>query len=117
MSQPNYNQFSKTQLIQEIKKKEYARRRAWTSFYNLFDENLKLYEKLEDIKKSKDQSSEFLLKQFVEMFDELKKKAECPICYDALKKDNLSVSSCGHLHCKECIGKIEECSICKRKLF
>lgn len=41
---------------------------------------------------------------------------KCCICLDKPSLDDYSVSKCGHDYCKECIGKIETCSICRDKL-
>ena len=50
------------------------------------------------------------------MYDELKLFKECPICWETLSKENAKLSNCGHLHCRTCVAKIHECSICRKKI-
>ena len=41
----------------------------------------------------------------------------CTICLDEVTLANFVVARCGHHYCDECFEKINECSLCKRKLY
>ena len=104
-------------------------KQGWCVYY-------KVQDNLDDISTILDERNEFINKikydldegiaicsfhvfqQFVEMFDELKKKVECPYCFDYLKKDTIHIPRCGHLCCKECYEKIRQntckCGICNK---
>jgi DNA repair protein RAD5 len=38
---------------------------------------------------------------------------ECSICYKEIDKTDMTVTSCCHLYCNDCIALIEKCSICR----
>lgn len=58
---------------------------------------------------------EHLKKMFLELYDKVGEMCDCPICFEAMRKDNTDVPLCGHLVCKECRTRITECPVCKRK--
>jgi hypothetical protein len=60
---------------------------------------------------------EFVKNEITELLKELKKEIECPICYEELKSDEIKFSSCGHKYCQDCLSKIEECAICRKKIY
>lgn len=45
---------------------------------------------------------------------------QCPICLDKLDSKNISITSCGHFFCKECIREnlriSNKCPMCRRKI-
>ena len=41
----------------------------------------------------------------------------CTICLDEVTLANFVVARCGHHYCDECFEQINECSMCKRKLY
>ena len=45
----------------------------------------------------------------------------CSICIDTIDTDNLQMTNCGHIYCKECFRKNEEktdnCAICRSKCY
>ena len=60
---------------------------------------------------------EFVEGEIKELYAQLKKTVECPICYEELNKDTMKFSSCGHKYCKNCLEKISECSICRKTIY
>ena len=41
----------------------------------------------------------------------------CTICLEEVTLANFVVARCGHHYCDECFEQINECSMCKRKLY
>ena len=41
----------------------------------------------------------------------------CTICLDEVTLANFVVARCGHYYCDECFEQINECSLCKSKLY
>ena len=60
---------------------------------------------------------EFVKNEMKDMIKELKKEIECPICLTELKSDEIKFSSCGHKYCASCLAKIDECAICRKKIY
>ena len=65
-------------------------------------------------------------KEFQEMADALKKKWDCPVCFDTKDINDLTITNCGHFYCKPCLvqwkeackaqGKDKwECGMCRKK--
>ena len=44
-------------------------------------------------------------------------RKECPICYEELSKDDIKFASCGHKYCETCLSKIDNCAICRKKIY
>ena len=100
----------------------------WNEMYNdlmgsrgtFVQENKELRKKIEE---NEDIDITFLKKQFIEMYDTLKKEGECPICYGALAKENIHVANCGHMLCKGCLkliydaappSTLPKCGMCQK---
>ena len=65
---------------------------------------------------------EYLKKQFIELYAQVGKLTDCPVCYETMTKENSEVGNCGHLICKVCKDTIcqsakKECPICKKKYY
>lgn len=92
---------------------------AWAQYFQSRTEHIQkmseLHKKIEKINKSSWIPKHFL-NNYLEMANELKREISCIICYDSVNKDNVSITLCGHIYCKVCISKINECSVCKKKL-
>jgi len=58
---------------------------------------------------------EHLTKMFLELYDKVGEITDCPVCFDGMTKENTTVPMCGHLVCKACKAKLEECPICRKK--
>lgn len=43
----------------------------------------------------------------------LEKEKHCPICYEDLTLNSITVTSCGHSFCQTCRSQINTCSICR----
>lgn len=54
--------------------------------------------------------------EFKDMLKALKKKIECPICYNVIEPDDMKLTNCGHKYCPDCFEKIDKCAICRKSL-
>ena len=112
----------------EKKRLETKAKAGWASFYamkNRYDSlgdyvdeiktrNNELVKQLRD---GNDVDVSYLKSQFLDMYDRLKLETECPICFETLGKDNAKLTNCGHLHCRDCEAKLDNCSICRKKIY
>ena len=46
---------------------------------------------------------EHIKEELKNMAKELKKKWECPICYDFIADEQLLITNCGHYYCVPCL--------------
>ena len=88
-------------------------------FHGVLFDNMALIQKIRNDELNGDDITH-LKKQFVEMYDMLKKETECPVCFDVLNKENIEVPKCGHIICKTCLDTIKEsdnkiCPECRKK--
>ena len=60
---------------------------------------------------------EFIENELRDLMISLKKQIECPICYDELDAKDIKFSSCGHKYCGECLSKIDDCAVCRKKIY
>ena len=117
----------------EKKRLESKAKVGWKNYYTLRDdfdelsqyfsevraENKKL---IETIKSGGDVDTEYLKKQFLDLYEKVGELTDCPVCFETLTKENSDVPSCGHLICKGCKLNIcnmgnKECPICKAKYW
>ena len=59
----------------------------------------------------------FLQQELRDLMVSLKKQIECPICLHELDAKDIKFSSCGHKYCGECLSRIDECAVCRRKIY
>jgi len=59
----------------------------------------------------------FLQEELRDLMISLKKQIECPICMDELDAKDIKFSSCGHKYCQTCLSKLDECAVCRKKIF
>ena len=101
---------------------------GWAAFYKAEQEThrikMKYYQRhiaLTNQIKERDEEKahipDFVKNELTEMIKELKKEIECPICYDILEPEKIKFSSCGHKYCETCLSKINECAICRKKIY
>jgi hypothetical protein len=62
-----------------------------------------------------------LSKEFFDMALELRKEMNCPICMEAVNRENVVHTFCGHLYCQPCLDQLKaqpqpKCATCRRKL-
>ena len=96
---------------------------GWALFYQssedyheLFLEYHRRVKELED--KIKDESvPQFIIEEIKELYKDLNKSLECPICFETLETKDIKFSSCGHKYCNTCLKKLNECAICRRKIY
>lgn len=72
---------------------------------------------IENEKKTEEILPEFVEAEMKELYSQLKKTVECPICLQDINKDTMKFSSCGHKYCKTCLSKINECAICRKQIY
>lgn len=81
------------------------------------ERNYQLVKELRNEQETSDDKHNYLKKEFLEMYDVLKKFTECPVCYETIKKDTAKVGNCGHIVCKDCYEKLNECPICRKRYY
>ena len=60
---------------------------------------------------------EFVKTELTELIGKLKIEVSCPICFEDLPSQDIKFSSCGHKFCATCLSKINECAICRKKIY
>ena len=95
---------------------------AWSRYYNEVDRNMDLHRKYCEIVNgmNSEMNSELpthLLEEMKELYNLLKKEIDCPICMEIINNDTLKITNCGHKYCMTCYDRIEECAICRKKIF
>ena len=79
---------------------------AWAQYYNVLNERLHDDRNHYAIinRSSADVSvPQHIKDELIAMATELKKKWECPVCFDMIEDGNLEITNCGHFYCKECL--------------
>lgn len=109
----------------KLKSLERKSKTGWACFYKVQEDNHKLnqenYELLKKLKNITNEDNqnlpENLVNEIREFYEVMKRKIECPICYDEMGSKDFIISSCNckTKYCKACYDKINECSICKYK--
>lgn len=59
----------------------------------------------------------FLKKQYLELFDELKRFTDCPVCLETLTKETTRLPNCSHQVCLTCYEQLTDCPICRKKYY
>lgn len=113
----------------QLKALERKSKAGWACYYSIkgrYDDlcdytsslkqrNRELYDKIKSGENGID--VEYLKSQFIEMYDKLKDYTDCPICLETISKENAKLTNCGHLFCITCYDKIDDCAICRKKLY
>ena len=106
-------------------------KQGWAAFYksenNAHERSLQVYEtnrqlllKIKEREAPLEEKShipDFVKNEITEMIDKLKIEISCPICYDILESKDIKFSNCGHKYCSTCLSKINECAICRKKIY
>ena len=98
---------------------------GWASFYrseaDAHQRDTLYLEAIHDLKlKLEETETEFpafVANELRDLMISLKKQIECPICMDELDAKDIKFSSCGHKYCQECLSKLDECAVCRKKIF
>jgi len=98
---------------------------GWASFYraeaDAHQRDILYLEAIHDLKlKLEETETEFpafVANELRDLMISLKKQIECPICMDELHAKDIKFSSCGHKYCQECLSKLDECAVCRKKIF
>lgn len=100
------------------KQKSYAFYRYYQAEYEKHEYQLQVAELFLKLKESNEAIvPDFLINELKDMYEITKKEIECPICFTELKKEDIKFASCGHKFCGECLSKIDNCAICRKKLY
>ena len=90
---------------------------AWAQYYNYQRDEVKTnIERIERIERMPN----FVKEEIIELYTELKKSVECPVCLETLAPNQLQFSSCGHKYCMNCLPRVKErgnCAVCRKKLY
>ena len=122
-----------TMTLRQKRALENKAKAGWRFYFIQEEENMRLANWLNrtkeenrrmktQIERGEDVNVEFLKKRFIEMYAEVGKLTDCPVCFETLVKENMDVGSCGHGICKDCKEQIcnignKECPICKKKYY
>ena len=98
---------------------------GWASFYraeaDAHQRDTLYLEAIHDLKlKLEETETEFpafVANELRDLMISLKKQIECPICMDELDAKDIKFSSCGHKYCQTCLSKLDECAVCRKKIF
>jgi len=112
-------------LEKENKVLERKAKAGWKMYFDLKEEFVELIdymiflrEKNKTLMNNKNNNDiSFLTAQFKDMYDELKKKSDCPICFEPITKENMNITNCGHIFCKECSVKLSNCAVCRKFIY
>lgn len=102
---------------------EKQRRVAWANYYRTEEEFYDLstfsYETINRLNQALAEIDlpKHLIDEIIDLHLKLKTAIECPICFCMLNKDNVKITMCGHKHCKDCYDRIDNCSICRKKIW
>ena len=102
---------------------------AWAKYYEVANDNHRVaFHHYSSLNKAADdrQVPEHIKEELKNMAKELKKKWECPICYDFIVDEQLLITNCGHYYCVPCLeswkqqqqrdGKRKwKCCVCNRE--
>jgi hypothetical protein len=58
---------------------------------------------------------EHLKQMFLDLYDKVGELCDCPVCMEEMTKEQTAVPICGHLVCKTCKEKMNECPLCRKK--
>ena len=115
-----------TITVKEKKALERKAKTGWALYFRADEENYILQEQNYNlIKKMKNviDTNEAhklptnLEDEIRELYNVLKRKIECPICFDEMSSEDFVLSNCycRTKYCKTCYEKLNECAVCKNK--
>lgn len=110
----------------ELKNLDRKAKTGWAVYFKneeinhqLHYENFQLLKKMKLMENNNDNQKlpENLVDEVRELYDVMKRKVECIICYEEMTSKDFIISSCNckTKYCKTCYDKINECSVCKYK--
>lgn len=102
---------------------------AWAKYYESINRNHDDdHQRYEVVRVISDEAGvpEHIKAQMKEMATALKKKWECPLCYEFIPDGEVDITNCGHIYCKPCLNAWKKtckdrdddhwkCGICNRK--
>ena len=108
-------------MQRKLQQLERQRRYAWAQFYKAREEEHEAMRGLLELYKEKTQAMpEHIKNELKDLYTEMKKKIECPICYHEIESNDLDWTKCGHKYCKACLRRLKEtskkCALCRRNL-
>jgi late competence protein required for DNA uptake (superfamily II DNA/RNA helicase) len=98
---------------------------GWASFYrseaDAHQRDILYLEAIHDLKLklegTETEFPSFVANELRDLMISLKKQIECPICMDELNAKDIKFSSCGHKYCQTCLSKLDECAVCRKKIY
>jgi rubrerythrin len=118
-------------LPQALTKLNWANKRckfAWAKYYESINENHiqdhQHYTRLETTT-LEEAIPAHIKNSLMEMAQELRKKWECPVCFDFIPDGSLQITNCGHFFCNGCLNGVKQnskrmnqekwsCPVCRR---
>ncbi len=109
-------------LRNKVNRLDKEKRFAWFKFFeiqrNELSDNLTQLHQVEEIIRT--EIPDFVKNQLTDMMKQLRKKVECPVCFDELNPEQIEFASCGHMYCKDCMPFIKEqkkCAVCRKTIY
>lgn len=108
-----YRNLSFNQLYYKLEYAIRGRKYAWAKYYEMVsqahNQDYNNYTVLQTTVKE-DSIPTHIKSQLTEMATALKKKWECPICFEFIPDGEVEITNCGHFYCKECLKNLKKAS-------
>ena len=110
---------NRTQMLAKINKLERARAYAWGQYYAELEReheiSMNRYITVRNVVEM-ESCPQHIISEMKEMYKELKKEIECPVCMEIIPIDDLKFTKCGHKLCKECYDcpMLTKCPMCRK---
>jgi hypothetical protein len=126
MTTQQLSSLSKERLINMIRSKEYQRKSAWRTYYDLLEDHHHLHTHVIAVMKQVTTSAEnniptHFINEFKEILDKYEHVYQCAVCMDEMDTKSLYIiPSCGHKFHKDCIDEWKkrksECPTCRKPM-
>ena len=100
-------------MERQLEQSKRQTRYAWAKYYEAKEEShITSITRVEYI----DTLPEFVKAELVDMYKELRKEIECPVCLEVIDIGVLKFTKCGHKYCEDCLSRLSDCAVCRKKL-
>jgi len=111
----------RTYTASEYKELDGRRKFAWSMFYRSHQDLLDTKRHLSNTLKRLEQvdTDEYAQKEIINLYTELKKSVDCPVCLETLAPNQIKFTKCFHKYCGECLPKVKQqgkCAVCRKKI-
>ena len=116
-------------MEQQVINAQKGRAFAWAKYYETITNGLESDWNVVEVVRIQIEQAELpthIKSEFIEMAEKLKKKWECPCCFEMIEAKKIKITNCGHFYCEDCLathiriqkekqGDKWECAICRKK--